>query len=723
MHFVKWIRKNQRKLITAIGIMIMVAFVGGQAFQYLMSRFRLGANTAVYLYNENSKISSKTINQARNELDVLQALMAGRLLSSLDIKSMLLAQLLFPNSVSGVQVNDILKQSVMQGQLNCTFEEIDRFFAQSAGRSELFWILLNAEAKNAGCAISAEEAKVMLKQLIPSMTQGQADARQVIDSIISRYSIPEEKIFRIFADLTGVITYCRMITGSEDVTIAQMKATIVRSGQELSSEFVNISAEDFLDDQPEPTEEELYQQFAKYKGLLPGQVTAENPYGFGYHLPDRAQLEYLFVKRNDVEQIVKDSTQQEMEEHYQLNSDRYTHPPEKIDPNDPNSETITRKRSYAEASELIKRALKRENTQRRCDMIINEAIDRIDLSLADIDVESSSDQELAAVVGDYGTVAKKLKEKYNVEVYSGKTGLLSAEDIISDRYLGRILLKGQTQMPIPLSKVVFAVDGTTKLTQFEIPTPRMWENIGPVRDSVGSIVGIVRVTKVEKAIEPSTFELSYSIEMVNLDQTDAPQEQYSIRQAVAEDVKIQKAMDSAKARAQELVKSIAEKGWATAISQYNQNYTIGLVRLENVSQLRKISQREILVGKMLSKDNPAQVIGLKNVLIKKEQFNKLSSLIPAGETEAKNIMQIVKFEPDWCYYVVKDVSRTPVTQADYLAIKDQAAYQMDSAASESLGVIHYLPENIIKRTNFRSAKNFKEDTEEEKEDGDQGGDS
>ncbi|MBN1456834.1 MAG: hypothetical protein JW912_03175 [Sedimentisphaerales bacterium] len=720
MHFVKWIRKNQRKLITAIGIMIMVAFVGGQAFQYLMSHFRLGANTAVYLYYENSKISSKTINEARNKLDVLQALMAGKLLSNLDIKSMLLAQLLFPNSVPGVQVNDILKQSVMQGQLNCDFEDIDRFFAQAAGRSELFWILLDGEAKNAGCVVSAEEAKVMLKQLIPSLTQGQADARQVIDGIINRYSIPEEKIFRIFADLIGVITHCRMITGSEDVTATQIKAAIVRSGQELSSEFVKISAEDFIDDQPEPTEEELYQQFAKYKQFLPGRVTAENPYGFGYHLPDRAQLEYLFVKRSDVENIIKDPTQQEMEEHYQLNSDRYTYPPEKIDPNDPDSETITRKRSYAEASELIKRTLKRENTQRRCDMIINEAIDMIDVSLANIDVESSSDQELADVVGDYAAVAEKLKEKYNVDVYSGKTGMLSAEDIVNDRYLGRIMLKGQTQMPIPLSKVIFAVDGTTKLTQFEIPTPRMWENIGPIRDSVGSIVGIVRVTKVEKAVEPTTFELSYSIEPVNLNQTNDPEEKYSLRQVVAEDVKIQKAMDSAKVRAQELVKSITEKGWATAISQYNQNYTTGLVRLENVSQLRSVSQREILVGKMISKDNPAQIIGLKNVLLKKEQFNSLSSLIPAGETEAKNIMQIVRFEPDWCYYVVKDVSRTPVTEADYLAVKNQAAYQVDTASSESLGVIHYLPENIIKRTNFRSAKNSEENTEEE---GDQDGDS
>jgi hypothetical protein len=721
MHFVKWIRRNQRKLITVIGIMIMIAFVGGQAFTYLLGRIRPGANTAVYLYYENSKISSKTINEARGKLDVSRELMAGQLLSNLDIKSMLLAQLLFPNSVPGAQVNDILKQSVMQGQINCTFEDIDNFFAQAAGRSELFWILLDAEAKNAGCAISSEEAKAMLKQLIPSLTQGRADARQAIDSIISRYSIPEEKIFRIFADLVGIVTYCRMVTGSEDVTIAQIKAAIVRSGQELNSEFVNISAKNFVNDQPEPTEEELYQQFAKYKQYLSGQITAENPYGFGYHLPDRAQLEYLFVKRNDVEQIVNNPTQQEMEEHYQLNSDRYTYPPEKIDPNDPESETITRTRSYADAAELIKRTLKRENTQRRCDMIINEAIDMVDVSSADIDIESSTDQELAAVASDYAAITKKLKEKYNVEVYSGKTGLLSAEDIISDRYLGRILLKGLTQMPIPLSKVVFATDGTTKLTQFEVPTPRMWENIGPISDSVGSIVGIVRVIKIEKAIEPVELDVSYSIEPVKLDKTDSPQEQYSIRQAVAEDVKIQKAMDSAKTRAQELVKSITEKGWASAISQYNKNYTTGLVRLENVSQLKGISQRELLTGKMLSKDNPAQVVGLKNVLIKKEQFNKLSSLIPAGETEAKNIMQIVRFEPDWCYYVVKDVSRTPVTQADYLAIKNQAAYQVDNVSSESLGVIHYLPENIIKRTNFRSAKIFEE--EEEKEESDQGGDS
>ncbi|MCK5565794.1 MAG: hypothetical protein KAJ07_11155, partial [Planctomycetes bacterium] len=660
-------------------------------------------------YYDNEKITSNDIMQAQKKLNILADLGAPTILNNA-FGSPTLTHILFPKAVSSVQLSDSLKQAVMQGQLNCSLEDIDEFFKQSSGRSELFWILLDAEAKKAGCAVSNEQAKEMLKIFLPQISQGRADAKMIIDSIISRHTAPEEEIFRIFGDLIGITTYAQMITDSEDVTNDQVKAFIARNSRQLSAEFVKISAANFAKDQALPTEEQLYQQFAKFKKYSPDRISTDNPYGFGYTVPHRAQLEYLFIKRSDVENTVDEPTNQQMEDYYRLNSGKYTYE-EKIDQNDPESGSITNTKSYAEVSETIKRTIKYEKTQAKAEMIVNEAIEIIDAGVATLDFENATDEQIAAAAGNYADASRKINSKYKIPVHSNKTGLLSAADIANDTNLARLSLRGQSRVPVSIGKIIFAVDGTTTLSRFEVPTPRMFENIGPIRNSYGSIIGIVRVIKTEKEFEPSDFSLTYDRTGVELKESPA-RTTYSIREQAAQDIKTQKAMDIAEQKAEEFSKTVAQKGWDEAIGGYNKNNPTSIVRIENISNKREISQKELNIFEMLIEDDPSLSVTIQNVLIDNEQFARLSAIIPAGETEARNTMKILKFEAGKCCYIVKDVSITGVTEEDYIAAKNQAALQTESTSSQSLSVIHYLPNNILKRTSFRPAKEVEEEPEE-----------
>ena len=709
MNFVKWIRKNQRKLITVFVVVIMVAFVGGQAFTTLMKGLGKGGNAAVYLYYDNEKIAGNDIMRAQKKLNILADLGAPTILDNF-FRAPLLTHILFPNAVSSVQLSDSLKQSIMRGQLNCSLEDIDEFFKQSSGRSELFWILLDAEAKKTGCVISNKQAKEMLKIFLPQLSQGRADAKMIIDSIISRHTAPEEKIFRTFSDLIGITTYAQMITGSGDVTTDQVKALIARSSRQLSGQFVKISAVNFAKEQAQPTEEQLYQQFAKFKKYSPGQIGTDNPYGFGYTFPHRAQLEYLFIERSDVENTVDEPTHQQMENYYRLNSSKYTYE-EKIDQNDSESESVTHTRSYNEVSETIKRTIKSEKTQIKADMIINEAIEIIDSRLATLDFENATNEQVAAAAGSYSEASRKINSTYKIPVYSNKTGLLGAADIANDTNLTRLSLQGQSGIPVSIGKVIFAVDGTTTLSRFEIPTPRMFENIGPIRDSYGSIIGIIRIIKTEKEFEPSDFSLTYDNTGVELKESPA-RTTYSIREQTTEDIKTQRAMETAAEKAEEFSKTVAQKGWDDATGEYNRNNPTSTVRIENISNKREISQKELNIFEMLIKNDPSLNANIQNVIIDNELFARLSAIIPAGETEAKNTMKIVKFQPGKCCYIVKDVNVTPVTAEDYLTAKNQTTFQVESISSQSLGVIHYLPGNILKRTSFRPAKDAEEEPEE-----------
>ena len=437
MHFVKWIRRNERKVMTFVVIFIMIAFVGGTAFQQLMSRIG-GHNKAVAYFGNKEKITSRDVLQAQSELNVLRILMFNRLLhfGLSDIASRLLGQLLFPDSQIGALLSDEMKKAVLQGQFLASGEDIDVFFSQAAGRSELYWLLLKAEARKAGCLIPDSQARELLKQIVPQLSRGQVDAKQLVGYIIKEHRVPEEKIIRVVADFWGVQTYARMITSSEDVTINQVKAVIGRDGEKIDAEFVRIGASDFSDARPEPSGEELTEQFERYRRYSADLISDDNPYGFGYELPARVALDYLILNMDDVQTLITEPEQEEMEEFYQRNvgSPQYQYIfkyEELTDPNDPESK-VERIRSYADASGLIRRVLVQEKTKRQADMIMNEAMELTEAAFAGVDVDKAGTEELKKLAGDYKQVAAKLSEKYKIGVHAGQTGMLSAGDVAAD---------------------------------------------------------------------------------------------------------------------------------------------------------------------------------------------------------------------------------------------------------------------------------------------------
>jgi len=727
MHFVKWIRKNERKLMAFVVIFIMIAFVGGTAFQQILTRLGSNqANEAMFYYYEDNKITRNDINRAQTELRVLNSLEMDRFLNMIGVKGQLLGQLLFPQSQAAAAVSDMLKQSAIQGRLQAGVSDIDKFFNQASGMPEIYWLLLQAEAKNAGCVTSQSRAKTTLKQIVPQITENNANAGQLVSRIIDGLRIPEEKIISTFADLLGVLNYAQMITTSEDITIDQIKADIARKGEKLDAEFVKIETSALIDAQPNPNAEELGEQFSRYKTVAGGVVTEQNLYGFGYKLPAMVQLEYFIVKMDDVRKLVEKPTPEETEEYYRVNSYRFQYE-EPVDPNDPASEKVTKTRNYAEVAGQIQRFLTQTRTDKRANMILNEAVELTEEGYSHLDLDTATSKELEEAAGDYRSAAAKLTDKYGIKIYTATTGSLSAEELTNSAYLGKLLMEGQSRMPVPLSKIVFAVEevATSRLGRFDVPRPKMWENIGPAKDSFGTIIAIVRVIEARKPAEPDRMDVSFSKKTAVLDETEPAGDEniYSVKEAVIRDVKLLKAMQAVAARAQELAAMVTENGWDEAVAEYNKRYAPNTVEIETLSAQTRISLREVIAVKMLLADDPAKDSYIKTMMENKILLDKLYSLLPAGETETVNPgppRSIVEFRPGASCYVIKKVSRTAVNKKDYFMEKNQLAYMLDGSGSESLGIIHYTPKNIFKRVNYRPARSEKPEKPEPSETGDQG---
>lgn len=125
--------------------------------------------------------------------------------------------------------------------------------------------------------------------------------------------------------------------------------------------------------------------------------------------------------------------------------------------------------------------------------------------------------------------------------------------------------------------------------------------------------------------------------------------------------------------------------------------------LDRLTQQTRLSDMDIRTARDQSADSPAAAAYVRNMMEIKRLLDKLYSLIPEGETETTDLKTILEFKPGACYYVIKDISRTSVTEQDYYQKKGQVAFMTDAARTERLLLIHLGPENIFKRMNYRPA--------------------
>jgi len=736
MSLVKSMRKNSNKIMVFLLIFIMVGFVLGASLPAIIRQFTswFSSGKSVAVYGDNVKVDYHDLRNAQIELKILRELMADQFLMATDrngnpkMKNLLLSQVLFPDQRMAAFISSQLKYSAAQmreGSLQATGEEIDAFFDQVEGRNDIYWLLLKAEAQNAGIAVTDAFAKDQLRMMIPALTNQNRDAAMVVSSISNNYRKSSDEIVRIFAELLSVTEYASNVLTNEDVTIAQVKSLVGLSGEKIESEMVRFNVSPSSEPNlPEPTEEEITAQFNKYKDSAAGVYTKENPYGFGYKQPATVVLEYMIVKLDDVEKIIDAPTPQEMEDFYQNNLQGFTDQLP-IDPNKPEGEKRTVTKDYSDVAANIRDYLIRQSTSMKADQIMIEAVEIVDKGFTGIDMEKPTSELYKKYAGDYKTAGEKITEKYAIPVYTGKTGQLSFENLSTEQNL-RFMMVPSTRgtASFELAKLAFAIDeiGEIKLGRFDPTIPKMWQNIGPLQNGQERLISLVRVVQAKKEYAPESQELKYDIHGVILDKNVLLSENiYNLKDDIVKDLKDITSVKIAREQANKFVSLLEGKSWEEAIKEFNEtlgdnDITVEPIRLSTQKDKTRSSLRDKKTLEIRSSSMPISSVKYLTQMREIDSLlqNELYELIPEGETDANDISTIVEFQPQRACFVVKQVSHSQVTIEDYQKNKSMIAFSMDITRSDALALIHYSPENIIKRMGFE-ATNKTSDTEEAKD--------
>lgn len=722
MNLVKWLRKNNKKIMAVAVVIIMLGFVGGTYLQQLGQR-RTGQNKAIAAFGVDSEITNDDLLLARQELEIMRMLRADALLKNIqlpmtsapDLRALFLGELLFTDRQISPMVIARTNQIIQQSAYRISSKQINALYHELVPK-EIYWLLLKKETEQIGIVAPTEEVGELLASTTPQFFNG-ASYSQVMRSMIEQ-GISEEMVLETMAKLMAVLEYSKQMCSGEDFTSSQLKHNITLEQETIDVEFVKFDSDVFARTAAEPSAEEISGQFEKFRDFFAGDLSEMNPYGFGYKLPAMVGLEYIVVKLSDISKLVSEPTQQELEVYYQKYRQRLFVEQVPSDPNDPNSMPVNRIKSYAEVADEVSKNLMQQKINSKAERVLKEAKTITEAAFGEMDLEISklTEEQLTQMAGDYNSAAEQLREKYNIKVYCGQTGLLSASQMRGDKYLGRFYVAGSGYSPVALNQLVFSIEplGLTELSPFAREKPKMYENIGPVKDAFGQLMMMVRVIKAKKASVPEDINKNFRTDTLQIDE---PYEQaettWSVKEKIIKDLKKLLAMTTTKNKADEFILQIVKKGWKGAIEKFNKLYEQerkadvsdpNTFKLQKLTGLQRIAKAQIETLAIQNSGDPAMQFMMYMSEKEKKLIEKLYELVPQDDESLKAVPMVFEFKPDMSYYCLKSLSVKPFEKAQYEKLKAIRAYKEDIIQSQSLAVVHFNPENILKRMKFRAIR-------------------
>jgi hypothetical protein len=168
------------------------------------------------------------------------------------------------------------------------------------GHPDLYF-LLQREAADRGIAVSNDQVENVLTNdlFIPGANPPQHPTPDIIGE--NTYRALHDAVARF---LPVAILHDQTVQ-SVTVTQPMWDHAVADEFQLVKLAIADFPAGEFAKTAAAPTAQQLQDQFDKFKNAVAGQTpTKENPFGFGYELPQRIKLQYLTIPRQQVQQAV-----------------------------------------------------------------------------------------------------------------------------------------------------------------------------------------------------------------------------------------------------------------------------------------------------------------------------------------------------------------------------------------------------------------------------------
>ena len=342
---------------------------------------------------------------------------------------------------------------------------------------------------------------------------------------------------------------------------------------------------------------------------------------------------------------------------------------------------------------------------------------------------------------------------------------MAAEEFFIDPSLSSLMMQTQSRIPTRLVTLIFAVEQlgseAGKLGPFEPAKPKMYVSIGPLTDGIavtGTIMAMARVIETAGSAVPAGINFSYERNLPPLLVEGRRQEPnvFILKETIKQDCKKLAAFEIASQKANEFVELAKNKGWDKAIEKFNLSHparpadelpdqqkkssaksdmssgrekkssikakkkktesaaggpksaedgskNLKTFEIQHLDGVTRISQADIELTRLHIAYVPGMEKALNQSIIYSLMIDAFYSHLKDNQTEANDVPLVIDFKPKLDCYAVKSLRRNPATTQDYEQSRQQTAFREDYMQSQSMALEHFMPDNIIKRLNFKPA--------------------
>jgi len=181
-------------------------------------------------------------------------------------------------------------------------------------------------------------------------------------------------------------------------------------------------------------------------------------------------------------------------------------------------------------------------------------------------------------------------------------------------------------------------------------------------------------------------------------------------------------METAKNKAKEFIDLAAKDGWDSTLDKFNKLYgqqtsqdpndpntpeisnaekdVAEPFKLQNLIGLRRISTAAIRTLTAQGAGNPDAQLFLNGRKNQRRFVEQLYSLVPQDSNSVDAVPLVMEFKPGMSVYCIKNISVKRINQQEYEENKAMQLQREDYVQSGTLSVVHFNPQNILKRMEF-----------------------
>lgn len=236
--------------------------------------------------------------------------------------------------------------------------------ANDRSRIEAFAFLYH-EARQAGYRTYDSEAEGFLKTI--GLAKGSPQRKNLVALMRGRLTATDKDIVRAVArwlTINKSFASARVESPPSEQQVRHLFRNLV---ERIDLRVATVTADSMLEEVPEPSEEDIANQFEQAKNTFSGNFTEEDPFGFGYKLPDRVRISYLLVDRNVVERVTV-ADEQEVRDYYRRHTEKFVEPATTEPTTKP-----ARQRKFSEVKQQIAADLKSEAVRKRTEGLLTLA--------------------------------------------------------------------------------------------------------------------------------------------------------------------------------------------------------------------------------------------------------------------------------------------------------------------------------------------------------------